>query len=87
MYLYKPRIYPHRYPLNTDTPPELLCEPVDQPLHFPSLSHDGELYRWGDVLSGRKVQFVSPKCPVQDIDLIFWEETNKALDTPDAFLR
>lgn len=50
--------------LCADISPELLCESMDQPLHFPSLPHNGELYHRESILSVTEVKLVSPKCPV-----------------------
>ena len=73
--------------LHADTSPEPLSKPMDRPLHFPSLPHNSELYHREIVLSITQSKFVSPKRPVQDVDLIFWEETNESLDAPNVFLR
>ena len=70
-----------------DISPKPLSKPMDQPLHFPALPHDGELYYRKGVLSVMGVELVSPKRPVQDVNLIFWEEANEALDPPNALLR
>ena len=73
--------------LHADISSELPGKLVDWPLHFPALSHNRELYYRESVLGITGVELVSPKRPVQDVDLTFWEETNEALDAPDAFLR
>jgi hypothetical protein len=91
MYLYEPQIYlcwcNPAGPLRANSPSQSLREPVDQPLHFPAPAHDRESNNCGGVPSVTGVEFVPPKCPIQDVDLILWKEANETLDAPNAFLR
>ena len=91
-YLYELRFYllcwcPRVGCLHADVSSEPLSKSMDQPLHFTALSHDRELYYRESLLRATTVKLVSPERPVQDVDLIFWEKANEALDTPNTFLR
>ena len=50
--------------LHADISSELPGKPVDQPLHFPALPHNRELYYRESVLGITGVELVSPKRPV-----------------------
>lgn len=73
--------------LHADISSELPGKLVDWPLHFPALSHNRELYYRESVLGITGVELVSPKRPVQDVNLIFWKEANETLHPPNTFLR